>query len=74
MNKLIVGIMLCLFLSGCAGSVNLTRDTQGRITKIDASGPIEASGKTDKEEWSVDNKAESPLKEIVSFNALRSDK
>ena len=72
--KIFFIVCMCAMLSGCAGKINLTRDTQGRLTEITASGPIEASGKTAEDEWSVKSGGESPLKEVVSFNAFRSDK
>jgi len=58
-------------VSGCAGSVDLRRDEKGRITGIDSFGNIKASGKTEKEEWSVDNKTESPLKDVVNIQAQK---
>ena len=68
----IISIILCIFfISGCAGNIKLTRDEKGRITEIKALGPIKASGKSDKVEWAVDNKTESPFKEAIPVSGQR---
>jgi len=69
----LISIILLPFIIGCAGTVDLKRDKNGRIEKITAHGNIstEIDDKKNQETIKVDNKTDWPTKEIVSVTGQR---
>jgi len=72
----ILGIILLLFVSGCASTLNATYDSEGRLTGLAATGQQESSVKQDADgavEYKMNNKAEPIVKDLININANKID-
>ena len=67
-------LVLLLFTTGCASTLNAKYDDQGRLVGLDANGQQESSVKQNADgtvEYKMNNKAEPLLKDLISINALK---
>lgn len=63
-------IATILVLTGCASTLTIERDSEGRISKLIGKGSQESSIEQGDEKVSLNTKQE-PFKDIVSLNALK---
>ena len=71
---IVATLILLLFVSGCAATLNAKYDDEGRLIGLNASGQQESSVKQDADgtvEYKMNNKAEPLIKDVISINALK---
>ena len=71
---IVATLILLLFVSGCASTLNAKYDSEGRLIGLNASGQQESSVKQDADgtvEYKMNNKQEPLIKDVISINALK---
>jgi len=71
---IIATLILLLFVSGCASTLNAKYDSEGRLVGLKATGQQESSVKQDADgtvEYKMNNKQEPLIKDVISINALK---